>query len=91
MKISARACGGFAGLDRSWEIDTAHAPDGAALEQLLGRINLSTADPVAAVGADLPRWDLAIDDGQRCHTLSMVDDGSVNEWRQLFDYLLRSA
>lgn len=91
MKINAHACGGFAGLDRSWEIDTAHAPDGAALEQLLGKINFSRADPAAAAGADLPRWDLTIDDGQRCHRLSVVDDGSAGEWRHLFDYLLRSA
>lgn len=91
MKITARACGGFAGLDRSWEIDTAHAPDGPALEALLQRLDFFTAQPSSAIGADLPRWDITVDDGPRCHTVSLADDGALGEWRHLLEYLQRSA
>lgn len=91
MKITARACGGFAGLDRTWELDTAHAPDGAALEALLRRLDFFTAHPVDAVGADLPRWDITVDDGLRCHTVSLADDGARGEWQHLFEYLRQSA
>lgn len=91
MKISARACGGFAGLDRSWELDTAQAPDGAALETLLQRLDFFHAHPAQEVGADLPRWDITVDDGERCRTVSLLDDGRAGEWQHLFEYLRRSA
>ena len=55
MKIRARACGGFAGLGQSWELDTAQLPDGAVLETLLQRLDFFKAKPALAVGADLPR------------------------------------
>jgi len=91
MKLRARACGGFAGLERSWEGDTAHMPDGAALEALLERLDFFAAQPATAVGADLPRWDITVDDGRRCHTVSILDDGNAGEWRHLLEYLRRAA
>lgn len=91
MKIRARACGGFAGLDQSWELDTAQLPDGAALETLLQRLDFFKASPAAAVGADLPRWDITVDDGIRCHSVSVPDDGNAGEWQHLFEYLRHAA
>ena len=75
MKISARASGGFAGLDQTVELDTAARPDGAALEALLGRLDFFSAAPACAVGADLPRWEITVEDGARCHTVVLSDDG----------------
>ena len=91
MKIRARACGGFAGLDQSWELDTAQLPDGAVLETLLQRLDFFKAKPALAVGADLPRWDITVDDGLRCHSVSVLDDGAAGEWQHLIDYLRRAA
>lgn len=77
MKISARASGGFAGLDQKVELDTAARPDGAALEALLGRLDFFSAAPACAVGADLPRWEITVEDGARCHTVVLNDDGGA--------------
>jgi hypothetical protein len=75
MKISARASGGFAGLDQKVELDTALGADGAALEALLGRLDFFSAAPECAVGADLPRWEITVEDGARCHTVFLSDNG----------------
>jgi hypothetical protein len=77
MKISARASGGFAGRDQTVELDTTARPDGAALEALLGRLDFFSAAPACAVGADLPRWEITVEDGARCHTVFLSDDGGT--------------
>ncbi len=91
MKISARACGGFAGLAESYELDTAHLTNGPALETLLRRLDFFGADPECAVGADLPRWEITVEDGKRCHTVFLREDGSGGEWQHLLEHLRRSA
>lgn len=89
MKIHARACGGLAGLDRSYRLDTADRPDGAALEALLRRLDFFSAAPACQVGADLARWEITVEDGARCHTVSVDEDGSDAGWQSLFAHLRR--
>jgi hypothetical protein len=91
MKISARACGGFAGLAESYELDTSARPDGPELEALLRRLDFFTADPRCALGADMPRWEITVEDGARCHTVFVREDGSDEDWQALLDGLRRSA
>ncbi|MEH6435133.1 protealysin inhibitor emfourin [Massilia sp. DD77] len=91
MKISARACGGFAGLAESYELDTAARPEGAALEDLLRRLDFFRAEPGCPVGADMPRWEITVEDGMRCHTVFLREDGSGGDWQSLLDGLRSTA
>lgn len=91
MKISARADGGFAGLAESVELETTGLAMGPALEALLQRLDFFSAAPPCPVGADLPRWDITVEDGARCHTVSVVDDGSGGEWQALLAHLRQAA
>ncbi|WP_020651549.1 protealysin inhibitor emfourin [Massilia niastensis] len=91
MKISARACGGFAGVAESYDLDTAGRADGAALEALLRRLDFFAAAPSCPLGADLPRWEITVRDGARCHTVFLREDGSGGDWQALLDGLRRSA
>lgn len=91
MKISARACGGFAGLAQAYELDTAQAADGPAIEGLLRRLDFFGAAPACAVGADLPRWEITVEDGPRCHTVFVREDGGGGDWQHLLAHLRRSA
>lgn len=91
MKISARACGGFAGLAESYELDTTTLAEGPALETLLRRLDFFGADPSRPIGADLPRWEITVEDGQRCHTVFLREDGSGGEWQHLLDHLRKAA
>lgn len=87
MKISARSCGGFAGLARSYELDTCLRPDGRALEELVRRLDFFGANPACPLGADMPRWEITVEDGQRCHTVFVREDGSDGDWQALLDGL----
>lgn len=91
MKISARACGGFAGLAQAYDLDTAEHPGGAELEHLLGRLDFFSAAPACAIGADLPRWEITVEDGDRRHTVFVREDGSGGDWQHLLDRLRTSA
>lgn len=91
MKISAHACGGFAGLAQSYELDTSRLADGPALETLLQRLDFFGAAPTCAIGADLPRWEITVEDGPRSHTVFVREDGSDVEWQHLLDHLRRGA
>jgi hypothetical protein len=91
MKISARACGGFAGLAEAYDLDTAAHPGGGELENLLGRLDVFGAAPACPIGADLPRWEITVEDGQRCHTVFVREDGSGGDWQALLDRLRSSA
>jgi len=91
MKISAHASGGFAGLAESYELDTTQLADGPALETLLRRLDFFGAAPACPVGADLPRWEITVEDGPRCHTVVLQDDGSAGEWQHLLDHLRKVA
>jgi hypothetical protein len=91
VKISARACGGFAGLAAAYDLDTAHHPAGAELEALLGQLDFFSAAPACSIGADLPRWEITVEDGQRCHTVFVREDGSGGDWQHLLDRLRTGA
>jgi hypothetical protein len=91
MKISARACGGFAGLAEAYDLDTDAHPGGGELENLLGRLDFFGAAPESPIGADLPRWEITVEDGQRCHTVFVREDGSGGDWQTLLDRLRSTA
>jgi hypothetical protein len=91
MKISARACGGFAGLAEAFDLDTAARPDGGEFEDLLGRLDFFASAPACPVGADMPRWEITVQDGARCHTVFVREDGSGGDWQSLLDRLRASA
>ena len=91
MKISARACGGFAGLAEAYDLDTLAVPGGGELEDLLGRLDFFAAAPACSIGADLPRWEITVEDGPRCHTVFVREDGSGGDWQALLDGLRKTA
>jgi hypothetical protein len=91
MKISVRACGGFAGLAEAYDLDTATHPGGGEFEALLGQLDFFSAAPTCPIGADLPRWEITVEDGARCHTVFVREDGSGGDWQVLLDRLRRSA
>ena len=88
MKIRAQVKGGFAGIERQVELDTACLPAGRELEALLQRVDFFGAPPPCAVGADLPRWEITVDDGARCKSVVLADDGALGaEWPLLLAHL----
>jgi len=93
MKITARASGGFSGRNEHLELDTGCRPDGQAIEALLARLGFfGAATPTAAlnaVGADLRRWEITADDGGRCHTVLLAEDGGPGfaAWQALIAHL----
>lgn len=91
MKIRAHACGGFAGLAESYELDTTRLAEGPDLETLVRRLDFFDAAPECAVGADLPRWEITVEDGPRCHTVFLREDGSGGQWQHLLDRLRRAG
>ena len=91
MKISARACGGFAGLAEAYDLDTTAHPVGGELEDLVQRLDFFAAAPSCPVGADLPRWEITVEDGSRCPTVLLREDGSGGDWQALLDRLRASA
>ena len=91
MKIHARACGGSAGLAASYELDAASLTEGPALETLLRRLDFFGAAPACTVGADLPRWEITVEDGPRCHTVFLREDGSGGEWQHLLERLRQAG
>ncbi|MET0983372.1 MAG: protealysin inhibitor emfourin [Telluria sp.] len=89
MKIRATMGGGFAGIERQVELDTACIAGGRDLEALLHRVDFFGAPPPCAVGADLPRWEITVEDGGRCKSVVLADDGSLggSGWTALLAHL----
>jgi hypothetical protein len=93
MKITARSSGGFSGRGEQLELDTGCRPDGQAIEALLARLDFfgaaSVTDAADAVGADLRRWEITADDGTRCHTVRLAEDGGpiFSVWQALLAHL----
>ena len=81
--------GGLAGIERCVDVDTACRPDGRQLEALVREADFFGAAPGGAVGADLPRWEITVEDGARCHSVLLRDDGSVDAagWPALLAHL----
>ena len=92
MKITARASGGFTGRDEHVELDTRRRADGQAIEallaDLLARVDAAAA-PADCVGADIRRWEISADDGRRCRTLVLAEDGgpACAGWHTLLAHL----
>lgn len=93
MKIKATSHGGLAGRSCCFELDTACAANGQAVEALLQRIDFFGAEPVCGIGADIPRWDITVDDGPRRHTVTVLEDGASGGpgWQKLLAHLRTSA
>ena len=93
MKIRANLTGGFAGLAHQVELDTACLPGGGDLEALLHRVDFFGATPPCAVGADLPRWEITVEDGGQCKSVVLADDGSLaaTGWPDLLAHLRGAA
>lgn len=93
MKITAKQSGGFAGGERCVELDTTCRADGASLEALVRRLDFFGAGPPCAVGADMPRWEITVEDGPRKHTVTLMDDGNLNQtgWPALLEHLRGAA
>jgi hypothetical protein len=90
MRITARASGGFSGRTEQVELNTAARADGPAIEALLARLDFFEAPAAACpVGADIRRWEITADDGRRCRTLVLAEDGapSFARWQALLDHL----
>jgi hypothetical protein len=89
MKITARASGGFAGRSRCVELDTGCRTDGPAIKALFEQLDFFGAAPPPAIGADLVRWEITADDGQRCRTLVVHedDDPDAAGWPALLAHL----
>ena len=90
MKITARASGGFSGRTEQVELDTGCHADGQAIEALLARLDFFDAPHTACpVGVDIRRWELTVDDGRRCRTLVLAEDGtpSFSHWQALLAHL----
>jgi hypothetical protein len=91
MKITARASGGFAGLPEHFELDTGCHRDGKAIESLLAHLDFFQATPACPVGADQIRWEITADDGARCRTVTMTEDGpGAPGWQALIEHLRSS-
>ena len=96
MKISASASGGFSGQAQRYEIDTDQCPDGTALADMLEELGFFAAQADAAphaIGADLGRWTISATDGARRHSVSFVQDGSVESvpWQNLLGHIVAAS
>jgi hypothetical protein len=93
VKIRAKMAGGFAGIECCVELDTACRPDGKELETLVRQADFFGAAPKHAVGADLPRWEITVEDGQRRHSVLLIDDGAIDAagWPALLAHLRASV
>ena len=90
MKISATGGGGFAGVSEHYELDTRRLPQGGAIEALLQNLDFfHAAEPEAVLGADIPRWEITVDDGRQCRTVAFADDGgpACARWKPLIAHL----
>lgn len=79
MKITAKQEGGFAGGGQCFQLDTACRVDGGSVEALLRQVDFFGAAPMCTVGADIPRWEITVEDAGRTHTVVLADDGSLGE------------
>jgi hypothetical protein len=80
VEITLRKGGGYAGVGtETAQIDAERLPDAdrARLRERLegsGFFGLPAEAP-GAIGADLPRYELTVRDGDRTHTVAWSDDG----------------
>ncbi|MGV7208787.1 protealysin inhibitor emfourin [Oxalobacteraceae bacterium A2-2] len=94
MKIHATVEGGLAGLTQHYDIDTAAIPYGAALEAALAdpALFLAVAAPAPAVGADLQRWTIQVENGLP-RSASFTADGNPQHrrWEPVLNLIQAAA
>jgi hypothetical protein len=93
MKIKATASGGLAGRTDCYELDTACSAHGKSVEDLLQRLDFFGSQPSSGVGADIPRWEITVDDGPRRKTVTLFEDGASGGagWQTLLEHLRNTA
>lgn len=93
MKIKAKASGGLAGRTDCFELDTACSAQGKSVEELLHELDFFGAEPACGVGADIPRWEITVDDGPRRKTVTVTEDGASGGpgWQALLGHLRNTA
>lgn len=94
MKISVKGGGGFAGTPEHYAVDTTRLAQGEAIEDLLRNLDFFHApEPPPAVGADIARWEITVDDGQQCRTVEFAEDGgpACERWKPLLERLRSSG
>lgn len=89
MKISAKGGGGFSGQSEQYQIDTAQSANGPELEALLRKVDFFRAAPPSPIGADIPRWEITVANGQHNRTVTFAEDGSPESanWQALIAHL----
>lgn len=89
MKITARGGAGFSGVAEHYDIDTSRIAQGEQLEALLRKLDFFAAAPPLPLGADIPRWEITVEDGARRHSVAFADDGSAGAapWQALIAQL----
>ncbi|KJY42695.1 metalloprotease [Streptomyces sp. NRRL B-1568] len=87
MRIRLTRSGGFAGLTRHAELDTADHPDGAELERLATEA-IAAGHPKPPSGVpDGYQYELTVDD----HTAHCADPHLTDAQRQLMERLLQEG
>ncbi len=85
-RLTLRQSGGFAGIE--------HEPVHVDVDRLDPAVrSLLATTPPEVVGADLPRYELTVEDGDSRHTVAWHDDGSeaVAPLRALAEEVTRRA
>ncbi|MBI3412146.1 MAG: hypothetical protein HY040_27765 [Planctomycetes bacterium] len=89
MLITVKRSGGYTGQeDTSRFLDTSQMPrtEASAVEDLVKKshfFEMEAGSTCGAIGADLFRFEIAIHDGKREHTVVFVDDGFSPEFETL--------
>jgi hypothetical protein len=96
VKVEMRRSGGFAGRTTQVRLDSARmAPaEGARLVLLVSAVDwsrLGRASAGPAVGADLMRYDLVVDQGSTRWEGTVADPSIPNELRPLLQFLTSAA
>jgi emfourin len=74
VKLTLKQSGGFAGIEQEpVRVDADRLPEDA--RERLHSLVSGAAKPPEVVGADLPRYELTIEDGDARHTVAWHDDG----------------
>jgi hypothetical protein len=87
MQIIVRRTGGYGGTQAESRVDTARldAARRARIEQLLREADASLRDAEPAVGADLMRYEITIQENGTTRSLAWTDDGTFGPVKQLVE------
>lgn len=93
MKITAHCSGGFSGQAEHYQVDTAHLRNGPCIEALLSSLEYLPQPAPDALGADIGRWQITLDNGRQQHTVAFAEDGSpaAEPWHALLAQLRASS